>query len=182
MCLVRRYQLEIRMPNEIETMIRTSAPRVTLDPDAFLAALDVSDEAAATLRTVAKRRRFAWVIGGATVVAIAVGTNAAAAATQTLWWSAPHAVTEQMAPVTNSATPVKSVRYVLSAGFASGVDSGSAKAKVAFQLAQDWLVAHPVVVTVPKAAQTLTAGEKSRSAAQGEPAQLTLEDFAPAGS
>lgn len=166
------------MSNNVETLIRDAAPRVTQQPEVFLAALNVSDEAASSLRTTAgKRRRVGWVVGAATVIALA-GTTAAAAATQTLWWSAPHEVTAELAPVADVITPVTTVSYILSADFAPEADVDSAEAKAAFQLAQQWLASHPVVTAVPAEARTLTADEARGYVDQGWPAQTALEQKA----
>lgn len=170
--------MEILMPNNVESLIRDAAPRVTQQPEVFLAALNVSDEAASSLdATAGKRRRVGWVVGTATVIALA-GTTAAAAATQTLWWTAPHEVTAELAPVTNEVTPVTTVSYILSADFAPEVDVDGAEAKDAFQLAQQWLAGHPVVTAVPAEAQTLTADEAQGYIDQGWPAHTALEQKA----
>jgi hypothetical protein len=164
--------------NNVESLIRDAAPRVTQQPEVFLAALNVSDEAAGSLGTTAgKRRRVGWTVGAATVIAL-TGTTAAAAATQTLWWSAPHEVTAVMAPVSDVVTPVMTVSYILSADFAPEADVDSAEAKAAFQLAQQWLAGHPVVTDVPAEARTLTADETQGYVDQGWPAQTALEQKA----
>lgn len=163
------------MLNNVESLIRDAAPRVTYQPEVFLAALNVSDEAAGSLRTTAgKRRRMGWAVGAATVIALA-GTTTAAAATQTLWWSAPHEVTAELAPLEVAVTPVTTVSYILSADFAPEADVDSAEAKAAFQVAQQWLAGHPVVTAVPAEARTLTADEAQGSVNQGWPTQIALE-------
>lgn len=166
------------MPKNIETLIRDAAPRVTRQPEAFLAALDVGEEAADSVRAAtSKRRRTGWTLGAAAVFALG-GTNLAAAATQTLWWSAPHEVTAEATPVTDEITPVTTVSYILSAGLAPGVDGETEQAKAAFQLAQQWLADHPVVTAVPEDAQTLTADEAQEYVDRGWPAQTALEQKA----
>lgn len=166
------------MLKDVETLIRDAAPRVTRQPEAFLAALNVSEEAADSLRaTTGKRRRVGWTLGAAAVVALG-GANVAAAATQTLWWSAPNEVNAEMAPVTDTITPVTTVSYILSAAFAPGVAGDSEEAKAAFQLAQQWLAGRPVVTAVPEGAQTLTADEAQGYIDQGWPAQTALEQKA----
>lgn len=163
------------MPNELETMIRSVAPRVTQSPEALFATLQLSDEAAFTAQSRSKRHRVGWVIGVASFAMLALGTNAAAAATQTLWWSSPHQAVEQMIPVSGDPKPATSVEYVLSATFAAGADDNSATAKSAFQVAQGWLDEHPVIVAVPEAAQTLTAAEASAARTQNIPRTVALD-------
>lgn len=165
------------MTNDIETLIRETAPRVTRQPEAFLAALGVGEEAAATRTTTRKRRRTLAVVGAGAVLALA-GTTAAAAATQSLWWTAPHEVVAEAQPLTGEVTPVTQVGFILSADYAAGVDGSSAAAQSAFQLAQQWLAEHPVVVPVPSNAQTLTEAEREQAVARGIPPQVALENEA----
>lgn len=163
------------MPNEIETLIREAAPRVTRQPEAFLAALSVSDEAAEALRlTAGKRRRVGWTVGAAAAVVALGGTGVAVAASQSVWWSAPHQVIAEAVPVSDTVIPAKTASCILEADFALGVDGGSAEANATFQLAQQWLVGHPVVVAVPENAQTLTLDEEQEFVEQGWPAQIAL--------
>lgn len=166
------------MSDRIETLLRESAPRVTREPEVFLAALAVSDEAAATRRVeTTRRRRAGIVVATATVFALA-GTTAAAAATQSLWWSAPHQVVAEAIPLPGTLTPVTQVSYILAADVAPGVDGDSEAARAAFQLAQQWLADRPVVVAVPAEAQTLPPADQQDAATQGVPAQVALEQRA----
>jgi ABC-type molybdate transport system substrate-binding protein len=170
--------MEIIMSNKVESLIRQAAPRVTQEPELFLAALNVSDEAARSLQAAAgKRRRVRWAVGVAAAVALG-GTTAAAAATQTLWWSAPNEVTAELTPATDVVTPVTTVSYILSADFAPDTDPDSTEAKEAFQLAQQWLAGRPVVTVIPADARTLTADEAQGYIDQGWPAQTALEQKA----
>jgi hypothetical protein len=151
---------------------------VTRHPDAFLAALSVSDEAAAIVGSAAhKRRRAATAIGVAGVVALA-GTNAAAAANGTLWWSAPHEIVAEAVPLGDGSAPATSVSVILAADYAGGVDGSSAAARDAFRLAQSWLAEHPIVVEVPSDARTLTEQEEEVADASGIPLQIALEQKA----
>lgn len=166
------------MQTDLETRIRDAAPRVTAEPEAYLAALRVSDEAADSVRAAARaRRRAGWSIGAAAVIAIA-GTNIAAAATQTLWWSAPGQIVTEATLVPDEAGTVGTVSFVLAADYADGVDGNTADARAAFQLAQAWLVDHPIVVAVPNDASTLSAEDESDAEAAGIPAALALEQKA----
>jgi hypothetical protein len=162
------------MTNDLEILIGEASPRVTRRPEAFLAALDVSDEAAAITRTTKKHRRSATVIG-ATAVLVLAGTTAAAAAAQTLWWTAPHEVVVEAVPITADVSPVTRVGFILSADYAPGVDGSSISAQSAFQLAQRWLAEHPVVVPVPAEAQSLTETERHQAVSAGVPPQSALE-------
>jgi hypothetical protein len=167
--------MEITMTNDIETLIRDAAPRTTSASNTMAAILQVGDEAAAAARSQSRRVRRRWIAGVASIAALALGTNAAAAATQTLWWSAPNTVVEPTMPVGGHVLPATEVDEVLSATFAKGVDGNAAAAKSAFRLAQSWLVDHPVVVPVPKSAQTLTAAETQTAAKQNVPTKVALD-------
>jgi hypothetical protein len=163
------------MSNDVEILVRSAAPRVTRQPDAFLAALSVSDEAAGTVESLTrKRRRTATAVGVAAVIALA-GTNVAAATTRSLWWSAPHEVVAEAKPLTDDAGTATLVRVILAADYAPGADPGSTAAREAFRLSQSWLAEHPVLVDVPDVARTLTAEEETRAIRRGIPPQVALE-------
>jgi hypothetical protein len=163
------------MSNDVETLIRSAAPHVTRQPDAFLAALSVSDEAAMTTHSAARKRRHVMTtVGVATVIAFA-GTNVAAAATQSLWWSAPNEVVAEATPLGVDVAPVTRVSMILSADYAAGVDGTSPDAQAAFRLAQSWLAERPIVVNVPTEARTLSGGEEESAVEQGIPPQIALE-------
>lgn len=157
--------------SHLETLIRQAAPPVTRDPNAFLAALDVSSQSAVRSRLArrGRRRQLRWTIAASVGVFALGGTTAAAAVagTQNMWWSAPHQVVLEATPEPTDAGPIASVSYILAAEFAAGVDGESADAKRAFELAQGWLVGHPIVVDVPADAQNLTDAEQARSGAEG---------------
>ena len=163
------------MKDDVETLIREGAPRVTTQPEAFLAALNVSNEAAQPIRIIRKRSVPKWAAGGAiAVIALGGATGAAVAATQGAWWSAPHDVVAEAEPISDVVAPARSVSCILEAEFAEGVDGSSPEAKAAFQLAQQWLVGHPVVAAVPEEARTLTSDEESGFSKQGWPSQIAL--------
>ncbi|SMH49023.1 hypothetical protein SAMN06295885_3190 [Rathayibacter oskolensis] len=77
------------MSKDIQTLISKVAPRITQEPEAFLAALAVSEEASRSGRGRARRLRRLGVTVGAAMLIAAGGTAAAAAVTQSLRWQAP---------------------------------------------------------------------------------------------
>lgn len=163
------------MSKDVEAMIREGAPRVTRQPEAFLATLSVSEEAAGSSRRGPRRpSAVAWAIGAASALVAVGGTGAAVAASQGIWWNAPHDVVAVATPVTDEIVPAMTVSCILEADFAPGVDGAREGGQGAFELAQQWLVGHPVVVAVPIEAQTLTGDEESTFVQQGWPAQIAL--------
>lgn len=164
------------MPNDIEQLIRDSAPRVTERNDSLNILMDVSYEAVVRHRTklVARRKR-SWAIGAVAAVAIFGGGTAAVAATHSLWWSEPHTPISAMNPVSNTTVPITQVSCVLEAEYAAGVSSDSAGAQTAFGLAQSWLTDHPVVAAIPVTAQSLTDVEAQKANTDGWALQTALD-------
>lgn len=148
------------MPNDLETLIREAAPRVTRQPEAALAAVAASDEARDGAQSRRHRRRAKWAVGVAALVVAVGGATGAVAANRTIWWDEPHHVASEGHGLYDPDAPARTVSCILSADYADGVDGSSADAKQAFQLGQDWLIDRPMVIEVPLPAQRLTEGEE----------------------
>lgn len=149
------------MSNRTEALIRDAAPQVSRTPDVFLAALNVSDEAAKVARPV--RRRKGLAVGAVlTGVLVLSGGAVAVAATQSLWWTAPYEVNSEGNPATDSTEPFSIVRFIPSASYANGVDDDSEEAQRAFRLAQQWLLERPFTAPVPAESQTITEADREQ--------------------